>query len=68
MATLIFSPGKSHGHRSLGVHSPYGHRVGHDLETKQQQKGASVSARVHPKGMVYQGREGFNVAGKQHEQ
>ena len=66
--TLIFSPGKSHGHRRLGVHSPYGHRVGHDLEAKQQQKSAAVSARVHPKGMVFHGREAFNVAEKQHEQ
>ena len=33
----VFSPGKSHGQRSLADYSPGGHkRVGHDLATKQQ--------------------------------
>ena len=33
----IFSPGKSHGERSLTGYSPWGpQRVGHDLATKQQ--------------------------------
>ena len=34
--TSTFLPEKSHGQRSLAVHSPWGHkRVGHDLATKQ---------------------------------
>ena len=41
--TLVFLPGKSHGQRSLAGYSQWGHkRVGHELETKQQQKGASL--------------------------
>ena len=37
-ATPVFLPGKSHGQRSLAGYSPWGHnRLGHDLETKQQQ-------------------------------
>ena len=32
-----FLPGKSHGQRSLVGYSPWGCRVRHDLETKQQQ-------------------------------
>ena len=35
---LVFLPGKSHGQRSLAGYSPWGHRVGHDLATKWQQK------------------------------
>ena len=36
--TLVFSPGKSHGQRSLAGYSPWScKRVGHDLATKQQQ-------------------------------
>ena len=36
--TLVFSPGKSHGQRSLAGCGPWGHkRVRHDLATKQQQ-------------------------------
>ena len=35
--TPVFLPGKSHGQRSLGGYSPWGHkRVRHDLVTKQQ--------------------------------
>ena len=35
--TPVFSPGESHGQRSLVGYSPWGHtRVGHDLVTKQQ--------------------------------
>ena len=35
--TPVFSPGKSHGQRSLEGYNPRGHkRVGHDLATKQQ--------------------------------
>ena len=35
----VFSPGKSHGQRSLAGYSPGGHkRVGHDLATKQQRQ------------------------------
>ena len=30
----VFLPGKSHGQRSLVGYSPWGLRVGHDLETK----------------------------------
>ena len=34
--TPVFSPGKSHGQRSLGGYSPWGpKRVGHNLATKQ---------------------------------
>ena len=37
--TPVFFPGKSHGQRSLGGHSPWGRqRVGHDLATKQQHR------------------------------
>ena len=37
--TLVFLPGKSHGHRSLEGYIPWGRkRVGHDLATKQQQQ------------------------------
>ena len=37
--TLVFFPGKSHGHRSLEGYSPWGHkRVGHDSATKQRQR------------------------------
>ena len=37
--TLVFLPGKSHGHRSLVGYSPWGHkRVRHDLATKQHQQ------------------------------
>ena len=37
--TPVFLPGKPHGQRSLVGHSPLGKkRVGHDLETKQQQQ------------------------------
>ena len=35
--TPVFLSGKSHGHRSLAVDSPWDYRVGHDLATKQQQ-------------------------------
>ena len=28
--TPVFLPGESHGQRSLGGHSPWGRRVGHD--------------------------------------
>ena len=36
--TLVFLPGESHGQRSLVGYSPRDRkRVGHDLETKQQQ-------------------------------
>ena len=31
-----FLPGKSHGQRNLAGYSPWGHRVGHNWETKQQ--------------------------------
>ena len=34
--TPVFLPGKSHGQRSLAGYSPWGHRVGHNLATKQQ--------------------------------
>ena len=34
--TLVFLPEKSHGQRSLAGYSPWGHRVGHNLVTKQQ--------------------------------
>ena len=33
----VFLPGKFHGQRSLG-YSLWGHRVGHDLVSKQQQQ------------------------------
>ena len=37
--TPAFSPGKSHGQRSLVGYSPWSHKgVGHDLATKQQQQ------------------------------
>ena len=37
--TPVFLPGKSHGQRILLGYSPRGHkRVGHKLETKQQQQ------------------------------
>ena len=37
--TAVFLPGESHGQRSLGGYSPWGHkRVGHDWATKQQIK------------------------------
>ena len=37
--TPVFLPGKSHGHSSLAVYSPWGsQRVGHDLATKQQKQ------------------------------
>ena len=37
--TPVLLPGKSHGQRSLGSYSPWGHtRVGHNLATKQQQQ------------------------------
>ena len=37
-AHLVFLPGKSHGARSLVCYSPWSQkRVGHDVETKQQQ-------------------------------
>ena len=35
--TPVFLPGESHGQRSLAGYSQWGHRVGHDLATKQQQ-------------------------------
>ena len=35
--TPVFLPGKSHGQKSLAGYSPWGHRVRHDLATKQQQ-------------------------------
>ena len=42
--TPVFLPGKSHGQRSLVSYSPWGRkRVGHDLETKQQQMKPSGS-------------------------
>ena len=34
----VFLPGESHGQRSLEGYSPWGHRVRHDLATKQQQQ------------------------------
>ena len=33
----VFLPGKSHGQRRLVGYSPWGHRVRHNLATKQQQ-------------------------------
>jgi len=45
--TLVFSPGKSHGHRSLAGCGPWGHkRVRHDLATKQQQIHINVGVQV----------------------
>ena len=42
--TPVVLPGKSHGQRSLVGYSPWGHkRVGHDLETKQQQQKCYIS-------------------------
>ena len=36
--TPVFLPGKSHGQKSLVGYSPWScKRVGHDIETKQQQ-------------------------------
>ena len=35
--TPLFLPGESHEQRSLVGYSPWGHRVRHDLATKQQQ-------------------------------
>ena len=35
---LVFLPGESHRQWSLVGYSPRGHRIGHDLATKQQQK------------------------------
>ena len=35
--TPVFLPGKSHGQRILVGYSPWGHRVGHDLASQQQQ-------------------------------
>ena len=34
----VFLPGKFHGQRSLASYSPWGHRVGQDLTTEQQQQ------------------------------
>ena len=37
--TPVCMPGKSHGQRRLAGYSPWGHkRVGHNLETKRQQR------------------------------
>ena len=36
--TPVFLPGESHGQRSLAGYGPWGHRVRHDLATKQQQQ------------------------------
>ena len=36
--TPVFLPGKSHEQRSLTDYSPWGHRVKHDLATKQKQQ------------------------------
>ena len=33
--TLVFLPGESHGRKSLVGYSPWRHRVGHELVTKQ---------------------------------
>ena len=33
----VLLPGKSHGQKSLAGYSPWGHRVRHNLATKQQQ-------------------------------
>ena len=38
--TAVFLPGKSHGQRSLAGYNPWGHRVRHNLATKQQQSGS----------------------------
>ena len=38
----ILSPGKSPGQRSLAGYSPWGHRVGCDLATTQQQQTVEV--------------------------
>ena len=37
VTTPLVLPGKSHGQRSLAGCSPWGLKVGHDLETKRQQ-------------------------------
>ena len=37
-----FLPGKPHGQRSLACYSPWGHKVGHHLATKQQNKNNCV--------------------------
>ena len=45
--TPVFLPGKSHGQRSLAGYSPWGHkRVGHDLVTKEQQRGNTIMMRI----------------------
>ena len=36
--TPVLLPGKSYGWRSLVGYSPWGHKVGHDLATKQHQQ------------------------------
>ena len=36
--TLVLLPGESHGQRILAGYSPCGHRVWHNLVTKQQQQ------------------------------
>ena len=46
-STPVFSPGGSHGQRSLVGYSPWGHkRVGHDSATKQQQQQEGITRRA----------------------
>ena len=45
-----FLPGKYHGQRSLVGYSPWGHkRVGHDVETKQQQHNTDEPCKYYTK-------------------
>ena len=44
----VFLPGKSHGQRSLGGYSPWGHkRVGHDFVTEQYQQQQRILAIIN---------------------
>ena len=56
--TAVFSPGNSHGQRSLVGYSPGGHkRVRHDLVTKQPQQLVTVYAFQRVSGKVWENGE-----------
>ena len=51
----VFSPGESHGQRSLAGCSPWGHkRVGHDLDTEHQLQGKEQKIKQHLKTSQFQ--------------
>ena len=70
--TPVFSPGKSHGQRSLVGYSPWSHKIRHDLATEQQQWGIqqnekeSLHQLMWAVSHLHPGRQGSQTPGWVH--